>query len=159
MTHLLGNSSLICALSPVGNIPRYTYKMKSLAQSIAIFVLVLSVAIPANISAARLTFVSDLISTSAPTTDATHTIQFTIVATIPAGGRIIITPQNSAFTIPAALNYTDMHLAVSSGGGPYIARSLSAVASALDDGITVVSGTTGSITITLNSSVGIIAGD
>jgi hypothetical protein len=84
-------------------------------------------------------------------------VQFTAAQTIPASGRIVITPQVNVFTIPAGLDFNDIDLAVSSGG-PYVDRDLAASADATNDGVSVVSGTTGSITITLNSTSGITAG-
>ncbi len=112
----------------------------------------------ASAHALPLTYVSDLITTSAPSADASHTIQFTATQAIPASGHIVITPQAGAFTIPAGLNYTDVDLSVSSGG-PYIDRDLAASADATNDGISVSTGSSGSITITLNSSTGIAAGE
>jgi hypothetical protein len=44
-------------------------------------------------------------------------------------------------------------------GAVFVDRTLAASASATEDGVTVVSGTSGSITITLNSTVGIAAGE
>ncbi len=111
------------------------------------------------VRALPLTYVSDLISTSAPSTAASHTIQFTVANAIPAGGHIVITPQASAFTIPASLDHIDVDLAVATGVGPYVDRTLASTASATEDGVSVVVGSSGSITITLNSTTGVNAGD
>lgn len=108
--------------------------------------------------AGTLTFVSDLISTSAPGAEATHTIQFNVATDIPASGKIVITPQDAAFTIPASFDFTDVDLAVSNGG-PYIDRDISDTADALNEGVSVTSGSSGSITIILNSTSGISAGE
>lgn len=108
--------------------------------------------------AQRLTYVSDLISTSAPGTDATHTIQFTTTQAVPASGHILITFQSGAFTIPAAFDYTDVDFAVGSGGS-YTDRALAATADATHDGVTVTTGTNGVINIELNSSAGLSIGD
>ena len=113
----------------------------------------------ALLHAATLTFVSDLISTSAPSTIASHAVQFTVTDAIPPGGAIIITPEAGAFTIPPDLDESDIEFSVSSGGGPYVDRGIASSPDAVSDGISVVSGTSGSITITLNSTTGINAGD
>ncbi len=101
-----------------------------------------------SLYAATLLRASDTISTSAPSATSTHAIQFTTVGAVPVSGRIVITPQAGAFTIPLGLDYTDMDLAISTGG-PYTDRTLSTAASATEEGVTVASGTSGSITITL----------
>ncbi len=103
--------------------------------------------------AASLTMVSDTIGNSAPATSTMHTIQFTATNAIPASGKILITPAAGALTIPSAFDYTDVDLAVSSSD-----RSLAASASAANDGVAVVTGSSGSITITLNATTGIGAG-
>ena len=104
------------------------------------------------------TFISDLIVNSAPATSTNHTIQFRTLVAIPASGKIIITPQAGAFTIPAAFDYTDVDFATSaSQSGPYMDRSLAATPSASDDGVSVVSGSNGLFTITLQSGLGISA--
>lgn len=123
--------------------------------SISCIVLVLPLGI---VCALPLTYVSDLISTSAPTATASHTIQFTVTQAIPASGRIIITLQAGAFSIPAGLDYTDVDIAVATSG-PYVDRALGSAASATDDEVAVVTGSSGSIMFTLNSTSGMAAGD
>jgi hypothetical protein len=110
-------------------------------------------ALPAH--AGTLSYVSDLISTSAPATSTvSHIIQFTTANAIPASGKIVITPESGAYTVPIGFDYTDVDVAISSGG-PYSDRTLASTASATEDGVSV-SGD--SITITLNSTAGISAG-
>ena len=113
---------------------------------------------PLIANAAYLTKVSDTISDSTPSATSTnHTIQFTVTNTIPAGGKIVITPQATAgfpFTIPAALDFTDVDVATAILPAPFTDRSLAAAPTAIDDGVSVVSGIAGSITITLASGVG-----
>jgi hypothetical protein len=104
-------------------------------------------------------FVSDLISTSAPDTPATHVIQFSPTHDIPASGQIVITPQAGAFTIPDGLDYTDLEFSVSTDGGPYVDRQIADTADTDNDGVVVTTGTSGSIVITLNSTAGINAND
>jgi len=101
--------------------------------------------------------VSDRISLSWPDTGVSHTINFLTTAAIPPAGKIIITPESGKFTIPAGFDYTDIDLATSSvSGGSFSDRVLASTSSAAADGVsTVASSTSGSITITLNSSYGI----
>jgi len=115
-------------------------------------------AFPTRTHALSLHAVSDLITTSAPIATSSHIVQFTATQAIPASGHIVITPQIGAFSIPASFDYTDVDFAVSSGG-PFIERDLSSSANATNDGVTVVSGGASSITVTLNSTSGIAAGD
>lgn len=110
--------------------------------------------------ASPLSYVSDLISTSAPSTAANHTIQFTATQAVPASGKIIITLPAGDFTVPAATDYLDVDLAVAtSSSASYIDRTLAASASAANDGVAITTGTSGIITITLNSTTGIAAGE
>lgn len=113
---------------------------------------------PASVQAASLTLVSDTIATSsAPSRiTTTHTIRFTTVNAIPASGKIVITPADGSFSIQTGLDFTDIDLAVWNGSA-YIDRTLVGAASATEDGVSVVTGTSGSITITLNSTSGINA--
>ncbi len=113
---------------------------------------------PLIASAAYLNKVSDTISDSTPSATSTnHTIQFTVTNTIPPGGKIVITPEATAgipFTIPVALDFTDVDVATAILPAPYTDRSLAAAQTAIDDGVSVVSGVTGSITLTLASGLG-----
>lgn len=117
---------------------------------------------PSVAQAGILGMVSDLISDSQPSATTTlHTITFTPPNAIPASGRIILRPEavgGSAFTIPVGFNYTDTTVSVSAGGGPFIPRSLAATQSALNDGVSVVSGTNGTITFVLAAGFNIPAG-
>ncbi len=105
--------------------------------------------------AAVLSRVSDLISTSEPAgTTTSHTITFTATTLIPAGGKIVVTPEASlgAFDVSALLDFTDLDFATApTSTGPFTERSLATLPSAADDGVSVVSGTSGSLTITLGS--------
>ena len=103
-----------------------------------------------------LTFVRDTISTSGPGFTATHTVEFTLAHAIPASGQIVITPQDGAFSIPIELTLADITLSVARGG-PYIPRTLAATPSATEDGVSIIDGSSGSITFTLSDS-GIPAG-
>ncbi len=114
--------------------------------------------------AGRISFVSDLITDSTPLGATTmHTIGFTPDTAIPPSGGFMLTFESSGggdFNIPVALDYSDMTLSVSSGGGPFIARTLAPLPTALNDGVAVSAGTGGSVIITLASGVpGIASGD
>ncbi|MCG3770289.1 MAG: hypothetical protein JW384_01435 [Nitrosomonadaceae bacterium] len=111
-------------------------------------------------SAASLTVVSDTITTSAPSATTTHTIQFTVTNAVPPSGTIVITPHTNAFEIPFDFGVEDVDFAyATTSGGPYTARSLAAAATATDDGVIVASGTLGAVTVELNSTEGLAAGD
>lgn len=99
--------------------------------------------------------VSDLISTSAPSATSTHVVTFTLASAVPPSGIIRITPQDGAFTLQSGFDYTDVDLAVSSGG-PFSERDLSASAGTSADGVTI-SGN--AMSVTLNSVSGLTAGD
>ncbi|MBP9757557.1 MAG: hypothetical protein KBD06_03075 [Candidatus Pacebacteria bacterium] len=109
------------------------------------------------VEAAYMSPISDLIVSSQPSTSTPHILTFTVTNAIPPSGTITITPE-SAFSIPVSFGSDDVDLAVSSGG-PYVERDLAAAAGAAVDGVSVVSGSAGSVTLTLNSTTGISAGD
>lgn len=111
-----------------------------------------------GVQAASLTMVRDVIVSSQIATSTDHTIEFTATNAVPTSGTIVLTPEAGFFTIPASFDYTDVDLLISSGGS-YTNRSLAASASTGSDGVNVVTGTSGSITITLNSTTGIQAGE
>jgi hypothetical protein len=105
-----------------------------------------------------LTYISDLLSTSAPSASANHTIRFTLTQAIPANGAIELNFNEGGFTIPATVNFTDVDVSFSAvRGGPYTERPLSSVQTGGTDDITVTSGSNGKIRIDLNTSIGIPA--
>ncbi len=109
------------------------------------------------VTAATIITFSDRLSNSAPNESSNHTITFTTTVPIPANGFIRFTPDDGDFTIPAANFDTDnveLYVATSS---VFIPRTATTTASALDDGISITSGTSGNIEITLNSSISIPA--
>lgn len=118
-------------------------------------VFIASLCLTESAQAAYMSPISDLVSTSNPGVSASHLIIFKVTNAVPASGSISITPE-SAFSIPGGFSFADVDVAVSSGG-PYVERDLAASADAVNDGVFVVTGSTGSITITLNSSTGIAA--
>lgn len=118
----------------------------------------LIVAISVAVMAAMLTRVSDTISISAPGEDSAHAIRFTVTQAIPPSGEIVITPHSGAFTIPSAFDHTDVDLATASGG-VFTDRTLAATADSAADGVAVVAGALGSVTIKMNTTAGIPAGE
>lgn len=103
--------------------------------------------------AAWLSPISDTITNSAPNASSDHLIEFTVLNQIPAGGKIIITPQPGVFNIPTAVNFRDIDFIVDG-----LQRDLAAFPGFSEDGVSVVAGSNGSITITLRNSSGIQAG-
>jgi hypothetical protein len=122
-----------------------------------IFGLLLAIcAYPFFVHAAMLTRVSDTISDSAPgATTTNHTLLFSASTSIPLGGSIVISPETmsgDAFTVPALLDYSDVDLSYATTGA-YVDRPLYSSANGIADGVDVVSGTAGTITITLGDAV------
>src|SRR3989339_389434 len=73
-----------------------------------------------------MTRASDTLSRSWPGYGANHTIRFQVTADIPAGGKIVITPEVGQFTILAGFDYTDVDIATSSTeNGVFVDRFLS----------------------------------
>lgn len=99
----------------------------------------------------------DTLSTSAPSATSTHTIQFKTTTAIQPGDYIRFRPSPGAFTIPT-LNFgiNQVELFVNSGGG-YTQRTTGTTTSTSTDGVSITTGTSGSVTITLNSTTGIPA--
>lgn len=106
-----------------------------------------------------LTQISDLLESSQPATSTDHTITFTVPNAVPPNGKILIVPAPGAVTIPAAFDFTDVDFLTATSAGAFSQRTLAASASATEDGVAVVAGSSGSVTITLNSTTGIVAGD
>jgi hypothetical protein len=100
--------------------------------------------------AGSLTFRSDTLSVSAPASGSDHTIKFTVFQEIPVSGKIVITPEDGDFTIPAGLDFTDIDLLDDSVQRTLAASPGSGAGSAV--GVSVTSGTSGSITLTLNDT-------
>lgn len=103
---------------------------------------------------------SDLISDSRASLGVLHTITFNPGNPVPPSGQISITPEpyGGVFTVPPALNLSDITLSVSSGGGPFVPRTLALLPTATDDGVTVTTGVNGYITFTLAAVAGGISG-
>ena len=136
----------------------YSVMKESHRLLIGVFLGIVLLGMPrATVHAAMLTFVRDLISTSIPGADASHTIQFKTRNSIPPSGHVLVTLEPDAFTVPSAFTVTDVDFAIDSGGG-YADRTLALVPSATDDGIAITTGTRGVFNITLNSTTGIPAG-
>lgn len=100
--------------------------------------------------AGRLTMRSDTISVSAPASGSNHSIQFTTFEEIPLSGKIVITPETGDFTIPVAMDFTDVDLLVGAVQQTLAATPGTGGGSAI--GVSVVTGTSGSVTFTLNDT-------
>lgn len=127
--------------------------MRTLCIALILFALA-----PLSAEARALRQVRDLVSTSVRSATSTHEISFTVTTAVPASGTIVLTPQAGSFSIPADLDATDVDIAVASGG-PYTDADVAASASATEYGLSIVSGTSGSVTFTLPSGAGIAPGD
>lgn len=101
------------------------------------------------VEAAGITAFSDTISDSATSVSVNHTIEFTINDSIPASGKIVITPQAGAFAIPSILDFTDIDLLVDDSQKSLASSAGSGSGSVL--GVSVITGTSGNIMITLNN--------
>jgi hypothetical protein len=109
------------------------------------------------VSAATIHRYSDRLSDSAPGVYSNHTIQFTTTTTIPPNGFIRFTPDPGDFNIPATnFDIDNVELYVDEGSG-YVLRATAGVPSGAEDGVTIVTGTSGNIEVTLNSTNGIPA--
>lgn len=100
----------------------------------------------------------DTISDSRPDIYANHTIEFTTTVAIPTGGLVRITPASGAFTIPNHdFDHENVELAVATSSG-FVTRSATTSPDTTQDGITILSGASGYVEVTLNSTVPIPAG-
>lgn len=109
-----------------------------------------------DIYASNLSPISDTLSTSRPSINSNHTILFTAINTVEVSGKIVVTPQNGIFSIPAGLDYTDIDF-LDDGTNQILAPTPgSGAGSAV--GVSVVSGTSGNITLTLNDTDTVAAG-
>jgi hypothetical protein len=107
--------------------------------------------------AASLQMVSDRITTSQPLMASDHTIQFTVTNPVPAGGRIVLTPQAGAFDLPATLDHTAIDLEMATSGPARDVHLGPVVVGTETSGVAVTTGQSGSITITLSASSSIPA--
>lgn len=99
----------------------------------------------------------DTLSTSSPDAYANHTLEFKTTVEIPAGGFIRFTPDDGDFEIPAInFDFKNVEIAVATSSG-YTIRHASSTQSATEDGISIISGTSGHIEIALNTSENIPA--
>src|SRR3989344_8805086 len=137
-------------------IPRAKYKATIAVSFTAFFIAII---LFSTASATELSLSRDLITTSNPGVGADHTITFRATNAVPPSGKIRGVFEGT-FDTPAGFDFEEVDLATSSiSSGPYADRALSALPSATDDGVTAVLGTSSQITITLNSTRGISAGE
>ncbi len=112
-------------------------------------------------AASYLTYVRDLLSTSAPSAGASQTITFRLVQAVPASGSIVLDFAGGGFTIPAfGFDYRELDVAYRATSlVAFTDRPLSTSRNAVTDGVAVTTGTNGLIRINLNTSTGIPAGN
>jgi len=137
-------------------------KVKTIFLKFFIIILIASalIFIFSSARASSLVQVSDMISTSKPGAESNHIIKFKTPQDVPPNGKINILFQENAFELPIGLDFTDFDLKIAtSANSEYLDRILSAVADADNDGIQATTSISGKITITLNSSTGLNAGD
>lgn len=104
----------------------------------------------------------DTLSTSAAATSSNHTIQFRTTTAMDPGDYIRFRPDPGSFTIPTSTSSTtgfsteQVELYVNSGGG-FTQRTTGTTTGTSTDGVVITRGTSGDVTITLNSLTGIPA--
>lgn len=93
--------------------------LQATAATVGLAILLWSVGLPSLrfVEAANVTSYSDTLSTSAPSVDANHTIEFTTPTGVASGQTIVIT-FDAAFN-PASVDYTDIDVATSSGANNF----------------------------------------
>lgn len=121
------------------------------------FVLCAFFAFLPNAQAAYIQRFSDTISNSAPNERSNHTVQFRTTIPIPAGGYINFSLEDGEFSIPATDFDADNVEIYTSSGGDFTQRLATVTPSATEDGISITPGSSGEVSITLNSSTGIPA--
>ncbi len=104
---------------------------------------------------------SDRLSLTWPATASNHSITFRLAKDLPAGGKILITPQAGEFFISSGFDYRNIDLATSTAlNAVFYDRNVSTSSSATSDGVSVVaSSSNGFIEININTSSGLGADD
>jgi len=132
----------------------FAYRVRIMREILLLALLIL-VSHPSFVSAGTIQEYKNTISSSAPSAYSNQTIEFKTTVAIPAGGFVRFIPDDGDFTIPAInFDHENVELAVATSSG-YVNRSATSSASASEDGVTITSGSSGQIEVTLNSSVGI----
>lgn len=134
----------------------HKYKNKTLTVfcSLLLFLSFLS-AIPKSLEALSLTDLSNTLTDPRPNKTSDQTIRLTTQTLIPPSGKIILSFENNQFTIPANTNSFDFDFLING-----VEKSLSSTpgtGAGSPIGVSVVSGTSGSITFTLNDTDSISA--
>lgn len=117
---------------------------------LTIYICALVLVTPTIALASTLSSMSDTLSNPAPSELSNHTIRFTTISTIPVSGKIVISPSTGNFNIPTGLDYTDLDVKVNNVDKTLSSSPGTGIGSSL--GVSVVSGSSGSITITLNNT-------
>ena len=110
-----------------------------------------------NYTLANIIEYKDTLGTSAPSATSTHTIQFKTTTAMQPGDYIRFRPEPGVFAIPLLdFGINQVELFVNSGSG-YVQRNTGTTTSTSTDGISITTGTSGNVTVTLNSTTGIPA--
>lgn len=133
------------------------FSPRPLAWLVSVHVFVLTASMPLAAHAGILSLLRDTISTSVPSADARHVIEFTLTNPVPASGFIRITPEADAVNIPAGLALSDIDLAISTTSS-YLSSPVAAAADASHYGLSITSGTSGAFLFELPSGESLPAG-
>ncbi len=108
-----------------------------------------------------LSYISNLMTHSAPGASIDQRIRFTLDQAVPPSGMIEISYEGSGIIVPSTgFNFADVDVGFSpTQGGPYVQRPLSSIATGGTDGVSVTTGANGAVRIRMNSSFGIPAGN
>ncbi len=117
------------------------FKLKPLAVAAPVFLFFFFGSV---FALARIYSISDTVSTSQPGQAATHTVSFKSPVETPAGGRIEIIPDPGEFSISPGMNYQNVEFEVGGEEQP-VGPSPSADTS----GVSIISGSSGRVVITL----------
>jgi hypothetical protein len=128
---------------------------------IKIYISILSLffLVPLISSAGPLSYISDTLWTSAAATSSSHIIQFTSSSGVPPLGKIVYIPSDGDFTIPGSISVYDIDFQYApTTTGEFTDRLVGTTSSPTTDVATFTTGTSGNVTIQMNSSFGIDPG-
>lgn len=122
-----------------------------------IFVLIfIAFSWPISVWAGDLTSVQDVISDSRPSALPEHSFTFYVTNAVPVSGKVVITPSVGDFNIESGLSFADIDFLVDNTQKTLAASPGTGAGSAV--GASITTGTSGSITFTLNNTDPISAG-
>ncbi len=117
-----------------------------------------------DVGAADMLSGSVRLTDSAPNAPANHIITATLTNSVPPGGKVVITPTEGEFSILNTFDYTDIDFLYATSADVFTQRLLAPAPSATEDGVSVsglisTTSTSSVITITLNATEGLSAGN